>query len=100
MGASGGHVPLLPPLGSGTVDFNTIYSVNNNALIDTRVFILLIFPKGASTFLHTSLKPDVNTAQHTEYDGGSLRNVLTVVSFEDLPHWYSLAKIHAFGLEL
>ena len=53
-----------------------------------------------SLFLHMSLKPDVNTAQHTEYNGGSLRNVLTVVSSEDLPHWYSLAKIHAFGLEL
>ena len=80
------------------MDINTIYSVNYHALIDIRD--LLIFPKSASTFLHTSLKPDVNTAQHTEYDGGSLRNVLTVVSFEDLPHWYSSAKIHAFGLEL
>ena len=64
------------------------------------VFILLIFSKGTSTFLHTSLKPDVNTAQHTEYDGGSLWNVLTVVSFEDLPHWYTWAKMYAFGLEL
>ena len=50
--------------------------------------------------LDTSLKPDINTAQHIGYDGGSLRNVLTVVSFEDLPHWYTLAKIHAFGPEL
>ena len=37
-----------------------------------------------------------NTVQHTEYDGGSLRNVLTVVSFENSPHCCSLGRNSCF----
>ena len=33
-------------------------------------------------------------------NGGRLRNVLTLVSFEDLLQQYSWFKNHAFGLEL
>ena len=40
------------------------------------------------------------TSEHVECNRGSLRNVLTLVSFEDLQHRYSWLKIHAFGLEL
>ena len=63
--------------GINRIDINSIYSVNYHALIDTLVtgmkyLFYCVSPKVPLLFLHTSLKPDVNTAQHTEYDGGSL----------------------------
>ena len=39
-------------------------------------------------------------SEHTECNGGSLLNVLILVSFEDLLHQYSWFKIHALGREL
>ena len=85
--------------GINRIDINTIYSVNYHALIDTGVTCMkhLFYkfsPRAPLPFCkrHLSLMSALHNTQST--------NVLTVVSFEDLPHWYSLAKIHAFGLEL
>ena len=43
----------------------------------------------------------MSTLQNTRSaNGGSLRNGLTLIFFEDLLHRYSRFKIHAFSLEL
>ena len=90
--------------GINRIEINKIYSVIYHALIDKLVtamkYLFIDFPQGRLYFFctwHLSLKSTLHNTQSMME--AFFQNVLTVVSFEDLPNWNSWAKIHAFSLE-